>query len=78
MSEMMCYVAKCKGCGAVLAAVLDYEPLVSECAKDIARWIRDGLVVEHVPSSAAKAFSECSCKKEPPQQPGLFAEVTHD
>lgn len=45
-TETRTMIAKCPGCGGILGAVAAER--VQGMAKDIARWIRDGLVIDRM------------------------------
>ena len=66
MSDRYSYIGRCRGCGALCAAASDDIEDVKHVAKAVAEWIREGLIIEHVPSDVVRIeFSECQCFKEP-------------
>ena len=61
-----CYVGRCRGCNQVVAAVVadmpDYPP--KEVARDVAGFIREGLVVEKMDTEQVRTtFHRCTCPK---------------
>lgn len=62
---MMSYIGKCKDCGNVVAAVVDEPGREKETAKDVAEFIKDGLLIERVSAEyVRKNFSYCECNKD--------------
>jgi len=43
----MSYIAK-KSCGCIVAAIVDRPERKNETAREVSKWIRDGLAVERV------------------------------
>jgi hypothetical protein len=66
MSEdVYLYVAKKPGCGCVVAGCVDKPKYAKDTAKDVARWIKDGLEVSRVQGGVA--LSRCTHKEEQPE-----------
>lgn len=47
MTEDMAYIAR-KSCGCIVAAAVDMPEHRKHVAKEIAKWIKDGLILERV------------------------------
>jgi len=73
----MAYVGRCK-CGNVVAAAMDEPAYVKDNAKEVARWIRDGLTVERLDVDAVRIqLHSCTCPgKVKVNQDTLFEVVT--
>jgi hypothetical protein len=57
-----CYAAKCSGCGHVVGLTLDEPQYRKDVAKQIAKWIRRGLVIERMTAKEGRAlFDLCTC-----------------
>jgi hypothetical protein len=57
------YVAQCPECGAYCCAQVDIPSLAKDTAKNIAAWIRDGLIITRVEHEFVRQnFSICKCK----------------
>lgn len=52
-TETRALIAKCPECGGILGAVAAER--VQGMAKDIARWIRDGLVIDRMSDESVRA-----------------------
>lgn len=64
-SEQMAYVARC-ACGAVVAAVIDDPNYRRDTAREVAAWIRGGLVVERMTvDEAREQWRPCTCEAQP-------------
>jgi hypothetical protein len=69
------YIGKCPGCKQVIAATVDAPEYRDDVAKDVAEWIRDGLIVERsTVGEARKLFNNCACNSEKPLP--LFSQET--
>lgn len=66
------YVAREK-CGCIAGAVT--EEAAPHCGKDIARWIKEGLVIERVPVETVRLSTWVSGCPHKPKQMELFDEV---
>lgn len=65
-ADSMSYIGRCKGCGRIVAAVLDNPDHAKSVAKDVASFIRDGLIVERVESQVVRdLFQSCACRRKP-------------
>ena len=59
MSERFAYVAR-RPCGCMIAAAVDDPKYAKDNAKEISRWIRDGLTIERVSVERVRAeFKSC-------------------
>lgn len=56
------YIAKVKECGCVVAACVDRPEYAKSTAKDVADWIKRGLVVERIQISESNPLSIGRCK----------------
>jgi hypothetical protein len=57
-----CYAAQCTGCGHVTGLILDEPQYREDVAKQIAEWIRYGLVIERMTAKEGRAlFDICTC-----------------
>lgn len=76
MNERMAYVARCKGCGHIVAAAMDEPAYAKDNAKEVARWMRDGLTIERVGTDTIRTYlHECTCPaKVEAKQDALFGE----
>jgi len=54
-----------KACGCIVAAVLDTPGYPKRAAKEVAKFIRDGLTVERVENSVVRAEFGCKHNKKP-------------
>ena len=62
----MSYVGKCKKCGNILAAVVDIPGREKETGKDVAGFIKDGLIIErHTVEHVRANFNYCDCRNKP-------------
>lgn len=68
MSETrMAYVSRCAGCNNIMMATLDSLERKRETAKEIAKAVRLGEVVERMPlENARSADFGCTCDKAKP------------
>lgn len=65
MDERMAYIGRCK-CGAIRAAVADDPEYAKDTAASVARFIKDGLMVERMSCADVRSGNwKCSCQKEP-------------
>jgi len=58
------YIAKNKGCGCVTAACVDEPQYAKETAKDVAEWIKEGRIVEHITAETVRV-QRCHHKAKP-------------
>lgn len=56
------YTAKCRGCGAVVAACVDKPEYAMETSADVAEWVKRGDLVEHIKSDKAMSVEKCRCE----------------
>ena len=72
----MAYTARCK-CGHIVAAAMDEPAYAKDNAREVARWIRDGLTVERFDVDAVRVMlHECTCpSKVKAKQGELFPAV---
>jgi hypothetical protein len=78
VTERMAYVARCE-CGHIVAAAMDEPAYRKDNAKEVARWMRDGLTIERMDVEAVRVYlHECTCPKKakPSRQTALDLEVT--
>lgn len=69
----MSYLARCPGCGHVVALTVDDDEYRKDTAKHVAAWIADGLTVERKPSKEARLlFNGCECAAPLPETLPLF------
>ena len=62
-----------KPCGCAVAAVVDRPEWAKDTAKDVARWVRDGLRVERWSVERVRAeLRECVHKTRPAEQGALL------
>jgi len=60
------YIGREENCGCVTCVTLDVPDHKTDVAKDIARWIRQGMTVERVPvEDARSAFTSCPHRAKP-------------
>jgi hypothetical protein len=60
-----CYVG-IKPCGCVTCATVDSPEHGKDVAKDVSRYIKDGLKVERIPVEEARTrLKRCECKEAP-------------
>jgi hypothetical protein len=71
MSELTpCFVALCK-CGGWIAVAVDEPRYIKHNAKEVASWIRDGLIVEkRTVGQIRTGEGMCECRRD--KQKGLF------
>jgi hypothetical protein len=68
----MAYVAKKRDCGCIVGATVDMPQHCKETAKDVARWIREGFIVERMESESVRLnWHDCTHKPTPPALPKL-------
>jgi hypothetical protein len=60
------YIARCAGCGNITAGCVDKIEYLSETAKDVRRWRKEGRIVEKITSDNGLTLQRCSCKKAKP------------
>ncbi len=60
MIEPMCYRAVCPMCQGSVLLVVDEPVVMKDCAKDLARAMRDGFAVERVTVEAARNSPICA------------------
>ena len=66
MSEHGCYVG-IKSCGCAVAAIVDTPEDRKHTAKEVAKWMREGLVIERRSVEWARAnLTPCKHEKRPP------------
>jgi hypothetical protein len=59
----MAYAAR-KSCGCLVACTVDLPKYAKDTAKDVAKWIRDGLTVERLDVEVVRQqFKSCPHKK---------------
>lgn len=59
----LCYVGKCKGCGAILAATDAEKQNAEQVAEDVAQFVREGLLVESSTDDTVRlSFGGCTCR----------------
>jgi len=63
------YVGVCRGCGAVVAAVVDIAGEEKRTAKDVADFIRSGYDVTK--THEVVTMGSCKCKERIPEQGSL-------
>lgn len=69
-----CYMGRCPGCNNVIALTLDMPEYRKDVARDVAEWIRDGLVVERSTArEGRKLFDSCTCGTGQTETLPLFA-----
>ncbi len=70
------YVAYCPGCGSMCCAMIDDPKHPKDVAKEVGKWIAQGLRVERASHADVRAiFAGCKCKQlqtEAQLQPKLF------
>lgn len=59
------YTATCGGCGRIVAACVDAPEYRKDTAKDMARWVRDGLAIERVVTMFGVTMGGCRCETNP-------------
>jgi len=71
--EYMSYVARCPKCGAVRIAVVDAPSHPRDIAKEVARAIRDGYLIERVTCEWVRTMANfhCTCKDVQAPLPGV-------
>ena len=79
--ESMCYVASCRVCGKARLLVVDLSAADwkgnEDMAREIARALVDGFIVERVTVARAKAWPMfCRCGEPGPPSADLFLETT--
>lgn len=74
MTGTMSYVGK-KPCGCVVAAVVDDPNDKPFVARAIARWVKDGLTVEHVTHDYVRQNFTLKCQHRADGQMSMFDEV---
>jgi hypothetical protein len=63
-ADPMCYIGKHADCGCVVAVTVDKPELRKYVASDVARWMRDGLIVERTTVEEARTLLH-SCPHQP-------------
>jgi len=62
--EEMCFIGKCRGCGAIRFATVDKPEYAAENAKEVARCIKAGLVIRTVTAEEVRSGNwKCTCAK---------------
>lgn len=60
----MAYIGRCK-CGHVVAAAMDEPEYRKDNAKEVARWMRDGLTIERLDVDAVRTYlHKCTCPEK--------------
>lgn len=68
----MSYIARKRECGCIVGATLDIYDYRKDTAKDVAIWIREGLIVERVTSEFVRQnWHDCTHQPALPQLPKL-------
>ena len=55
------FTAKCRDCNVVVAACVDKLEYATETGKDVADWIKRGLLVEHIVADRVMTVNKCQC-----------------
>lgn len=67
-SEVWCYVGRMPCCGNIVAVTVDKETLKAYTAREIGKWVRQGMSVERVTLETVHGLKirRCECKKAKP------------
>lgn len=72
MNESMSYVAICRGCGRVVAAISDTADTPKRLAKEVGLWLSDNLIVERwTADQVREAGWTCRCRGTQAALPGF-------
>lgn len=64
--ERKAYVGRCRGCNQVVAATIDEPRHAKEVARELSRWVKDGMIIERVEVDYVRThFSHCVCQDAP-------------
>lgn len=70
------YGGRCPGCNHVVALMVDDPEYRNDVAKEIAKWIRHGLIIERFTvGEGRKLFDLCACNKQRSETLPLFEEA---
>lgn len=70
-TQNMTYVARCKECGRMVAAMSDNPDMLRELADTVRDWIKAGLTVDRVSvEDVREGFAFCICRGNP-RLPGM-------
>jgi hypothetical protein len=64
-SEVFCYVGRAGCCGNLVAVTVDKESLKPYTAREVASWIRQGMVIERVSLETFRGLKmqRCTCRE---------------
>jgi len=62
--EEMCFIGKCRGCGAIRLAIVDEPEYAEDTQKKVSRAMKSGLVIRTVTAEEVRTGNwKCTCAK---------------